>query len=483
MEQKNEELSSQATNESSNNTSNMDTNTGTKKRQRLSFRHIGKILHLRSKINMFAIKCYDEQLINGWDYTCSKIRDYDKGYIVEAICHDKDSYAENGCFWKSALEKRHYHILFKAKDSKERKYVQTIMNELGILFRPQLDDELWKNHGVETVGNFSGYSLYLTHDTEEAIKDGKEQYPIEDVVSNHTVEELKDIRDGYIRYIGDRKKVTSKEMAEIDKLAFNLGYELKDFSAWYDGLEFSIRSNTKMKTVKESYQRGVDKRISENKTVLRLCVFIKGKPNTGKTFASLQALKGKRIHTVEGGGSGKFDNLRPDHEAIVISDDVCPNLLNMADNYICKVYKRQSNNPAWSGNYFIVTSNLDFEEWLEECGIKNKAHIEALKTRFYICEITNHHGENRLDLISTTSRGTPKEIDEKTNMFMEFQKKYNLSLSSYSPNEMSEEDLKHEFYKWLAERIIHMLEKQLPIEKVYECYNFDWWKEKVYGEN
>ena len=31
------------------------------------------------------------------------------------------------------------------------------------------------------------------------------------------------------------------------------------------------------------------------------------------------------------GGSGKFDNLRPDHDCIIIDDDVCPNMLNMCE--------------------------------------------------------------------------------------------------------------------------------------------------------
>jgi hypothetical protein len=235
-----------------------------------------------------------------------------------------------------------------------------------------------------------------------------------------------------------------------------------------------------MKTVKESYQRGVEKRIAEKKTVLRLCVFIKGNPNTGKTFASLEALQGKRIHTVEGGGTGKFDSLRADHEAIVISDDVCPNLLNMADNYICKVYKRQNNNPAWSGNYLIVTSNLCFEEWLDACKISQKAHVNALKTRFYICEIVKNGDHNRLELLSSSSRGTPQEIESKMNMFIDFQNKFNESMASYSPKEESEDMLRDEFNKWLAEKALNMVRNRLPLDDLYRIYTYDWWLKTVY---
>lgn len=115
-----------------------------------------------------------------------------------------------------------------------------------------------------------------------------------------------------------------------------------------------------MKTIRESYDRGVNARIEEGAEMLRLCVFIHGEPNSGKTYASEKALSDKRYLTIKGGGSGKFDNLRVDHEAIIIDDDVCPNLLNMTDNYICRAYKRQSNNPAWTGNILLlqVTTHL-----------------------------------------------------------------------------------------------------------------------------
>lgn len=480
MEEKKEELSSQATKESSNNTNNSNTITHNNNRQTASFRHKGRILNLRDKINALAIKCYDEQLEHGWDYTKSMIRQYDKKCIIEAICHDSDSYTEDNCFWKSAVEKKHYHILFKCKNRKERKRVQALMNELGIHFRPTLDENLWLNHGVESISSFPGYSLYLTHDTDEAIRDGKTQYPLENVISNHSLEELMMIRDGYIRILNGNSKVTTNEMAEIDDQAFKLGYGLKDFSAWYDALPFCVRCNAKMKTVKESYQRGVEKRMAERKPVLRLCVFIKGKPNTGKTYASLEALQGKRIHTVEGGGTGKFDSLRADHEAIVISDDVCPNLLNIADNYICKVYKRQNNNPAWSGNYLVVTSNLSFEEWLDTCKISQKAHIDALKTRFYICEIVKKDDHNRLELSSPSSRGTPQELESKMNMFLDFQNKFNKSMASYSPKEESEDALKDEFNKWLTERALTMVRNHLPLDDLYTFYDYDWWKKNIY---
>ena len=450
MEDKKEELSSLATTESSNTSSNTNNDTTKqKKRQTVHFPREGKILHLDSKVNALAIKCYDEQLVKDWDYTVELIRNIDKtDYYVEGICHDRDTYAEAGSFWKSAYEKRHYHILFKCKNSKGKKSrirVRQVMEMLGIAFRQQIDDELWRHHGVETIRqSFAGYSLYLTHDTHEAIADGKEQYDLDEVKSNLTMEELEQIRDGYIRLADPDKKVTVKDMEELDIIAYNLGKDLKDFSSWYDSLDFKYRSHSKITTVIESYSRGVKNRIKEDKGVLRLCVFVQGQPNTGKTYAALHALDGKRIHTVEGGGTGKFDALRADHEAIIISDDTCPNLLNMSDNYICMAYRRGSNNPAWAGNYFIVTSNMDFVDWVRDCGVKKQDHIDALKSRFFICEIEKKDDEKPLRLLSASTRGTEEERSKRMDMFMEFQNKYNSIMSAYVPEDNHDEEQEQE---------------------------------------
>lgn len=477
MEDKKEELSSLATTESSNNSSsNNNHTTQTSKRQR-SFPRKGRPLHVDSKVNALAIKCYDEQLPKGWDYTKKKIIELDSNeYYVEAICHYRDTYAEDGSFWKVATEKCHYHILFKCKKSKgagSRIRVKKVMEMLGIFFRDPDDKELWNHHGVETIRkSFAGYSLYLTHDTQEAIADGKEQYDLSEVVSNLTTVQLTQIREGYLRLVDPDEKVTIKTMSEIDDVAFNLGKELMDFSEWYDSLDFMIRSHSKMKTVKESYQRGVDRRIVENNIVLRLCVFIKGKPNTGKTYAALAALKNKRILTVEGGGSGKFDNLRPDHEAIIISDDVCPNLLNMSDNYICRAYRRQSNNPAWAGQYLIITCNNGFEDWVKDCGIKNPNHVEALRSRFFICEVDRSNEGCPLKLITASTRGTLEEREERMNMFMEFQKKANESLNAYTPPEPEKPE--HDAEQSEKERYLNR--NELMVSMITSVANDTWMK-------
>ncbi len=146
------------------------------------------------------MKCYEEQMPYGWDYVCSVIRATSPDdFQVIAICHCRCTYADEGHFWKPAIEKWHYHIILRCTDSKKRIRVKQLLECLGVKYRPGLDDELWANHGVETVGDFAGYATYLTHETETAIKEGKELYRMDELVSNLTIEEIKKIRDGYLR--------------------------------------------------------------------------------------------------------------------------------------------------------------------------------------------------------------------------------------------------------------------------------------------
>lgn len=389
-----------------------------------------KILSILSKVNSFAVKCYDEQLPYGWEVTKQAIRALNKTEMYAlAIRHDRDEQADG--IWKIALEKPHYHIIVKIVDRKKKIRICQILAMLYIQFRENIDDSILANHGLESIGSFTGYAMYLTHETEDAIADNKEIYDISEIVSNLSEDEIKCIRSGYIRISDTNEKVTASKMAQLDKDAFNLGHELGNFTNWYNAQPFSVRSNSKIKTIKESYDRGVQSKLEEGREINRLCVYIQGEPNTGKTYAVEQTLNGKQILKVGGGGTGKFDNLRPDHEVIVIDDDICPNLLNMTDNYICRAYRRNSNNPVWAGQYFIVTSNLMFDEWLLSCGIKNATHKNAIATRFYICTIERENDVSRLALSQPSTRGSIEMQVERADRFVGFQKKFNEVIAQY----------------------------------------------------
>lgn len=406
-----------------------------------------KMLSIKAKVYSFALKFYDEQLPFGIQHTVNAIQTLDKrNYQVLMICHYRDEVSDG--IWEIAREKQHYHLILRCSDKKCRIRIKQMLDYFGIMFRQGVDDSLIMNHAIETVGDFRAYSMYLTHETIEAEKDNKERYDVAEIVSNLSLEEIKAVRDGYFRIADASAKVTMSTLSQLDEEAFNLGHELKDFNAWYNSLNFTIRANSKMKVIRESYERGVESLLEENPQVTRLCVFIQGEPNTGKTYATKAALAGKEILSIGGGGSGKFDKLKPSTDVIVIDDDICTNLLNMSDNYLCHAYRRGANNPVWAGKYLIVTSNLSFSDWLRACGIKipdssttvayrmaNCNHYDALLSRFYICCIKKDEvsGVNRLALASASTRGSMNEQQERLKMFLEFQKKFNATISQYTP--------------------------------------------------
>ena len=85
---------------------------------------------------------------------------------------------------------------FRLVDRKDRIRIKTVLKALGIEFRQGIDDNLLREHGCETVQNFSSYSLYLTHETEDAILDGKALYDLSEVVSILQNPNLSKIREG-----------------------------------------------------------------------------------------------------------------------------------------------------------------------------------------------------------------------------------------------------------------------------------------------
>lgn len=402
-----------------------------------------RYLTMRSSVKTLSIKCYNDQIPTGWADVQERIRNIDPSkWQVIAIKHDRDYLGDS--FWTPSIEKEHYHIIVRIVSGVTK--VSTILNALGIKYRKGLDDTLWSKHGVETIAKFSHMAAYLTHETEQAQLDGKEVYELTELVSNLTIDEIKQVRDGYVRVTKSTGKVSMEDMSTLDEQAWQIGYDLKDFSSWYQSLPFAVRCNHKMSTVQRRYNLGVHDRAIRREKRIRLCVFIQGKPNTGKTYSTLEALEGKRILSIGGGGTGQFDTLEASTEAIILDDDVCKNLLNMTDNYICQAYRRNNNNPYWCGQYFIVTSNHSFREWVEKCGIKTQVYnrltktykdteeYSAIRSRFYICEIQEGTAGRQLLCTQHSTRGELEVQAERYDMYKDFRDKFNKSLSKYNPS-------------------------------------------------
>lgn len=402
-------------------------------------------LTMASVVPDLAIKIYEEQIPDGVDALWERIRNMSKDdYWVWAICHDKDVVADD--VFVEAYKKRHFHIYVvkrgKDKDGKsERRKVSTILNLFGIVFRPGLDDIIWKERGVERIQEIAHCVAYATHETDKAMAEGKTVYDRDEIVSNLDPEELDQLRDGYSRIVKAKNKVSLQEQAEILETCRNCGYT--NSMSWEElrnSMAFILRkSSAVMKLYREAYQEGVDMRMEERTDILRLAIFIKGAPNQGKTYAAQHAFDGLGLRVfkaTDGGKSGRFDSLTENHDVMILDDATIDDPLNVADNNAVKMYKRGNGNPYWCGSHFLVTSNLDFEKWAKRCGVQYDDQIEALKSRFFICHIVDEPEKGKfLDCISPSERGTKEQQLKRLEMYKAFKTRFDALISSYHPEE------------------------------------------------
>lgn len=399
-------------------------------------------LTMESKVPNLSVKIYEEQLTVSLEEFAELVRNIDpKDYWVLAIIHDRDIVADE--IFVPAFKKRHLHILTikQGKDASgraDRRKVSTILSMLKIVFRPGLDDMIWAERGVERIHDLGTMVAYLTHETEKAEREGKEVYNRDEIISNLQPDEIDQLRDGYLRISHSKHKATIDEQIELHAAAYKAGYEnamtWRQFKAT---LPFIIqKSKSACSIFIEAYNQGVDDRMAERSEVLRLCVFIQGEHNQGKTYAAKHAFDdtGLRVREIgDGGKTGKMDDITEGDDVLVVDDATISDVLGMADNKVCKVYKRNAANPYWCGQYLVITSNESFEDWAKACYVKPR-QMEAAKSRFYICQIVDDGEKRFLDCSQVSKRGTPEQQRRRLDMFLSFRDKFDAIIGAYRPN-------------------------------------------------
>lgn len=240
----------------------------------------------------------------------------------------------------------------------------------------------------------------------------------------------------------DSKQALMDELEKYDAQAYQLGYELKDYEEWYARLPYYIRIDRRMKVIKESYDYGLETRVQEDMHINRLSVFIQSANSLNQTDIVMEALKGKRVLRVYDGPTGRFNDLSPATDAIVINYDNTSKLFtksdfNMADNYIYQVCRRKNDITYWCGRYLIILTTLTFREWVERCGLKTTEYdsltntitdtesYRSVHSKFYICHIEEMDGIKRLFCTSPSRRGTAEQQLERKDYYIDFRDKLN----------------------------------------------------------
>lgn len=379
------------------------------------------------------------------------------GYIAWGICHYKDPKTDPSDFFDDSREKPHCHVYIWAKNQSHNsgyaKRISTFFKIIGIKYRKE-DDNLWLNHGIDKIVSLESCALYTTHDTAQAIKDGKVHYGLNNVYRNITLDEFKKLRN----YAEETQIVISKvDWVKYDEMAYELGYDFEDWYSWYDSLPRDAREKkTKIDICREQYDKGIMDKIEVNDHITRCSIFIQGDKGVGKTTAVNYAIRNMRHLDISGGNTGQFDRLTPIYEAVAVSDSKLPEatLLALADDRIANVYHRNQNNSYFAGKYFIVTNNHNIEDWAESCKMQTDIAVpqemqpgqvfqryehvltpefEALCDRFFICEIrTDANGRNYLFCISKNDRGSKEEQIIRNNMYRYFRDGFNKCISGFS---------------------------------------------------
>lgn len=352
---------------------------------------------------------------------------------VEAICHDRDEVANPDDMFAPAIVKPHFHVIIREANNK-RFFVETILKALGLNYQKE-DSELFYEHGCTTVADFNAYSVYLTHETEQAKKDGKELYDLSEVMTNMPLDELKDIRAGYSR-LQSKSKLSDHDWNELADYASKLGDELGDFDAWSKSvLTFAQRTGQKFKALQDEFNKHLTDSVDDSPDLTRCCILISGNANDGKSWTTTHALQnlGEKIYPARS-SSGKYDGLQSTATAMTFDDRMITDALNVTDNRAVVLHGRGTGgDKAWLGRYVVVTTNLPIGDFFSN-QVRFNSQIDAIRSRFYTCILVyDNFGHGHLEVVDASTRGTAKDIQARNDLFTRFADEFNKLITNYHP--------------------------------------------------
>lgn len=303
-----------------------------------------------------------------------------QGWQFFIIKHNRDTkHIKNSAERKRI--KTHYQGIVRPPNST---YGMTQLNALPCRFDFEKDMSMIQNKGIEVTGDFGASVLYLTHETPKAKDDGKYIYSRDEVISNVKREYIDEIRERQLELDSRKKKYNLALGDKFDPLevqAYNLGTEFGDFERWwYREALLTPRDRAKVSLrdlCRAQYTLGEDEQLSKKISLHRRSIYVYGAPECGKSFQTNFLMKyrygSNDVISIDGGGTGKFDNVKGHHKAILLNDDTMKEAIIVADEYPCRAYKRGKNNPVLNNDYLIVTFNDPFLKWVEALGYKDLA--------------------------------------------------------------------------------------------------------------
>lgn len=398
-------------------------------------------------------------------------------FFWAAIIHDQDTVLgkadQEDDFWHPAIEKPHCHLLlwYPPKDGKTvQARIGTVLNFLatvGFAFRKGNSDDFnlikkgIRFPNMQKKEHVAMY-VYLTHETFDAIKDGKFKYDRSLIYTNLSDEARESMYNTY-----DDMQIREKFCAyDFVTLFRNRGYEGKGFDQyWQEEVPPAYQTDRTLKrNCQDAWDYGADKFVAEKQAevFVRCSIFISGPPACGKTITSKKVLDGmgRKVYAMEPGQkTGKTDGLDSTYGAIVCSDTSVPGILAMSDNMIVRSYKRMEGCPIWAGDYLVVTFNNTLPNYIEAMGYKdfdigNKRAIVSRFNQLFIDEETGH-----LKIAALQTRDDKAVGQQNLQMLIAFVDAFNKSVDEYQASDDKPIDL---MAKLMSER-----------PDLYQCVPYD----------
>lgn len=409
---------------------------------------------------------YDDQLKQFDTVLPSALAALQSKYDIDFRVHYLDEVEVDKSPFLTAAEKPHCHAYFKIKGDYRIRF-SSFLNDLrsvGIVLDRPDDLELLK-HVIEDgngfpneqrVGQGESYCIvYGSHQTPIAKLEGKHTYDWNDLHHFTTYTE-----DDFKRFLLEQSRLNDHSKAstvrvlslsETRQLALEaraLGEAGGDFDTWYyDELPIEVRLGiSKLDKIQDEYDRGITKYLSDpmNTDMTRVCLYIEGPRNVGKSGSLARALSELGYPTYiasQGGGTGKMDEFKFSHKALVLDDTSVKGFFSYADDKICRAYKRNSGNPLFACTYLAVTSNKDIATYYSRvCGHNLEANqgsrwiaeldeeFLAFKSRF-ICIKVNDNGE--IVSIDHDLRGDLNRVREKLDLLEKLLPVYSRNMAEY----------------------------------------------------
>lgn len=365
-------------------------------------------------------------------------------FRIAGIYHNQDLKEDKGSSFVPSIKKGHWHVMAWKSDFKnptKRFRLSTLVKKLGLQYS-FADETLWKEDGAEQLKyGVPNFFMYLTHESADAIRKAKHVYDRALIAKNFSDEEAKKIRLAY-------KRSVVKTALDWDYLAgeaYNLGKKVGNFSRWAD-LHFNVgqQANRNFKVIREKYNEGLNLGITTLTDCPRCSIVISGAPNLGKTYTSRLALKKMGLATVTvASGTGKYDRVQPETDALIFDDIGVSDARNVFDNVGVVLHRRNSDDRPFKGKYVIVTTNETHSVWTRKTaiGVQNlegksleeveslQNIIQAVESRVYFAHIS----DGKLVLDKRQERGSQKDFAVHDKMFLEFKKAFDTERAGYVP--------------------------------------------------